>query len=299
MKRQYYIFSLLAIVACSSNLNSDQQQKVSLDDYWFQGKAELTSYSLQQARYGEIHEGEAVLIFVTEDFSKKKNVKLDNPSKNPDDRLPVLKMNMSRKFWTGLYPYSMMLSTFTPYEQPQNGVTKLTATSQEWCGHTFTQLEKKSNKYTVELYSYFESEGDQRLSLDKVVLEDEIWNMIRITPELLPTGDFEIIPGMLFQRLRHIPIKQTKAQASLSQHDSLSTYRISIPEFDRTISINFMQEAPHEIIGWEEEYVSGFGSEAKTMTTKAVMKKRIITDYWTKNSIADSTFRKQLDLKLY
>jgi len=33
-------------------------------DYWYTGEAELTSYELKQSRYGEIHEGHAVLIFV-------------------------------------------------------------------------------------------------------------------------------------------------------------------------------------------------------------------------------------------
>jgi len=62
--------------------------------YWYQGKAEITSYELEQARYGEIHKGSAVLVFVTEDFSKNKQVKLDNPSANPKDAIPVLKLNL-------------------------------------------------------------------------------------------------------------------------------------------------------------------------------------------------------------
>ena len=45
--------------------------------YWNQGKAELARYELQQVRYGEIHQGDAVLIFVTEDFLKDKQVKYD------------------------------------------------------------------------------------------------------------------------------------------------------------------------------------------------------------------------------
>ncbi len=58
--------------------------------YWFQGKAELTSYDLQQARYGELHLGQAVLIFVTEDLSRQKQVKLDNPDAAPaGDRVPA------------------------------------------------------------------------------------------------------------------------------------------------------------------------------------------------------------------
>ena len=36
------------------------------NDYWYRGEAELNSYTLEQARYGEIHKGEAVLVFVTE-----------------------------------------------------------------------------------------------------------------------------------------------------------------------------------------------------------------------------------------
>ena len=48
--------------------------------YWNSGRAEITSYKLEQARYGELHSGYSVLVFVTEDFSKKKQVKLDRPA---------------------------------------------------------------------------------------------------------------------------------------------------------------------------------------------------------------------------
>ena len=41
------------------------------DNYWHAGKAELNSYNLTQSRYGEARAGKAVLIFVTEDVSKK------------------------------------------------------------------------------------------------------------------------------------------------------------------------------------------------------------------------------------
>ena len=64
--------------------------------YWFQGKAELTSYTLSQARYGELHPGEAILIFVTEDFSRKKQVKLDDPAAAGADKVPVLKLNFEK-----------------------------------------------------------------------------------------------------------------------------------------------------------------------------------------------------------
>ena len=39
------------------------------DTYWYQGLAELSRYDLKQSRYGQVRQGEAVLVYVTEDFS--------------------------------------------------------------------------------------------------------------------------------------------------------------------------------------------------------------------------------------
>ncbi|MBK6893010.1 MAG: hypothetical protein IPH00_07720 [Flavobacteriales bacterium] len=44
--------------------------------YWHQGKAELSHYALTQARYGELRDGNAVLVFVTEDVLDSAQVKM-------------------------------------------------------------------------------------------------------------------------------------------------------------------------------------------------------------------------------
>ena len=46
--------------------------------YWFGGKAELNTYRLEQAHYGATFPGEAVLVFVTEDFRVDKQVKSES-----------------------------------------------------------------------------------------------------------------------------------------------------------------------------------------------------------------------------
>ena len=46
-------------------------------DYWYAGKAEISSYKLEQARYGELRDGTAALILVTEDFLPELQVKAD------------------------------------------------------------------------------------------------------------------------------------------------------------------------------------------------------------------------------
>jgi len=120
----------------SSHKDLSAKQK----EYWYAGEAEITSYKLTQARYGEIHSGHAVLIFVTEPFSTKTWTKADQPTATD---VSVMKLNFTKKFNTGIYPYSMMTSTFLPVDGAVNSL-KITSSSQEWCGHTYMEMKNKS-----------------------------------------------------------------------------------------------------------------------------------------------------------
>ncbi len=293
-------FSLL--IACgfsnkSSIENSKDTKADGFNDYWYQGKAELTSYKLEQARYGEIHDGTAVLVFVTEDFSKKKQVKLDYPSRAGDDAVKVLKLNATRKFNTGIYPYSTMESVFTPVERTKSPKTiKVTASSQEWCGHSFSQLNLSKDSYKAQLNSYFESEGDQEENIPAVLLENELWNLVRINPELLPQGEITILPSLIFQRLKHVELKAIKATAKTIKEGSNSVFILNYPSINRELRITFTTEFPHQINGWEDSYKSGWGASAKILKTKATKMKSILSPYWSKNSVADSYLREELGL---
>ena len=182
--------------------------------YWYQGLAEITSYDLEQARYGELHPGEAVLVFVTEPFLEAEQVKADDP--NADGAVTVMKMNATRKFLTGVYPYSMMTSVFTPVQRAQHGPTlKVTTSSQEWCGHTFTQLNRIAEGYRLQLFSYFEGEGNQDRTLG-APLEDGLWTLLRLNPDALPTGDLTLVPGTIYQRLSHLDLQPHAATATLT-----------------------------------------------------------------------------------
>jgi hypothetical protein len=263
-------------------------------DYWYQGKAEITSYELKQARYGEIRDGHAVLVFVTEPFSRKKQVKLDNPSTAGSDKVSVMKLNFTRKFLTGIYPYSIMQSTFTPVQLDQYANSlKSTLSVQEWCGQVFGQLNKAGNHFRYQGFSYFESEGDVERELDLVALEDELWARIRINPESLPTGLVELIPGMAFGRLTHRDLKAEKAEASLEKGEEEFVYTLNYTTLKRRLSIRFSSQFPYEILGWEETYPD-FG---KMMTTTAVKKASLLTDYWTRNGNDDLHLRKELGLE--
>ncbi|MEO1514197.1 MAG: hypothetical protein AAFV95_04270 [Bacteroidota bacterium] len=268
----------------------------SFKEYWYNGKAEINSYRLEQARYGEMRQGEAVLIFVTEPFSRSKQVKLDNGSANPKDNVSVLKCNATRNFITGIYPYSTMQSIFTPVELKQYPNSLKTATSlQEWCGHTYLQLNLDNNKYKVSGHSYFESEGDEAYKLPKAMLEDEVFNRIRINPKSLPTGSVDMIPSTLFTRLKHTPFQSFPANASMKEEDKeMMVYTVDYPKLRRQLKVRFNKDFPHDILSWEETYPSGYGGAL--MTTKATRKEKTMLDYWQKNSTADENWRIKLRL---
>lgn len=264
--------------------------------YWYQGKAELTSYDLKQARYGEVHDGRAVLIFVTEPFSKSKQVKVNDASAAGDDAANVLKLNLTRKFNTGIYPYSMMTSIFTPIDrQVLPHTLKVTTSVQEWCGHVFMQFNKTEAGYRTQRFSYFESESDSRGTLPDVILEDEVWTTIRLNPDDLPTGTFQMVPGTQFLRLSHATMRPYEVEATLEPtSDSLMTYTLEYPALERSLSIRFRADFPYEIEGWTDTHPSGFGPDAKTLTTEATRRKRTMQPYWQQNSTADEPLRKKL-----
>lgn len=255
--------------------------------YWYASEAEISSYKLEQARYGEIREGKAVLIYVTEDFLPEKQVKANG--KNPEN-IPVLKLNATKNFITGIYPYSIMQSTFYPVHNNQHAL-KVSASIQEWCGHVYTQLNNK-DFFEINSHSYFESEADEHFKLEKAILENELWTQLRIQPQSLPTGNLDIIPSFEFTRLRHVAIKPYQAKASLSD----SIYNIEYPDLNRKLTIKFNPNFPYEIMEWEESFKSGFSNNTKVLTTKATKLKTIKSAYWQKNSNEDKILRETLQL---
>ena len=301
--RTVFISLSLFLAFCSLGYPSDEISNTdhkTFGDYWYQGKAEITSYEMEQARDGEIRKGHAVLIFVTEDFSKSKQVKLDNPQKDPEDAVKILKLNFVRKFITGIYPYSIMTSVFTPVELSSHPNTlKLSFSSQEWCGNVHTQANHKKNRYEFNSYSYFESEGDAKFELEDAILEDELWTRIRISPDRLPVGNIKIIPSLLSSRLKHFELKVENAFAEkvvIDKKRDLVSYRVNYKNLDRKIQINFINRFPYEIVEWSEEYKSGFGTNPKLLKTKGVKSKTLIIDYWNKNDIEDEDLRKVLGI---
>ena len=271
----------------SKNMELKPAKMLSEDfkSYWYTGNAELTSFKLKQARYGEMRDGHAVLIYVTEDFLPEKQVKADRPN---SESISVLKLNSVKKFNTGIYPYSIMQSSFFPVDNNQHAL-KVSSSIQEWCGHVYSQINNRDS-FEVMSHSYFEGEADDEFSFDKTNLENEVWNQLRIDPTSLPDGEIEMVPSLEFLRMKHLPIKAYKAQATLNE----GQYEINYYDISRTLTIIFNDQFPYDILRWEETFLSGFGDSARKMTTSAERMRTLNLPYWQLNSNANEVLQDSL-----
>ena len=284
------------VVAKEQSKKTSVKLSPEFKSYWFDGTAELTSFTLEQARYGEIRMGTAVAVFVSEDFSKSKLVKLDHPNEHPNDKVKVLKFNMNKQFKTGIYDYALMQSVFTPfdYDNYPNSL-RVTTSNIEWCGQFLTRAELEGDSiYRVRYNSYFEGEENAEILLKKNLLEDEIWNQIRMGPERLPQGVFEIIPGILTQELVHHELKVEEATGTILHGGETNTYELNYTSIPRKLVITYEARFPYKILGWEETFqtVEGWGMESKLMTTKATKISDTKLDYWERKYLKDEMLRK-------
>ena len=290
---KFVVLSLLFLlfVACKkAHSPVPENDQMAFDAYWYQNMAEVSSYDLHQSRYGSNFKGTAILQFVTEDFSKSKFVKLDEPEKYKSDVTRVLKFNMNKEFVTGIYKYNMMNSVYTPVDHEQFPHSlKLTAGVQDWCGQSFLQTIWKGNRYEVEQFSYFEKNGDSKYSLVNTWLEDEMWNKIRVAPNELPLGEVKMIASAFYLRLTNKPNKVYTAQTAVSTSADHYTYTIHYPELSRTMAIDFEISFPHKILGWKETY--GINE-----VTTGTLRTTLMTDYWNHNHEVDESLRDSLQL---
>lgn len=259
---------------------------------YFSGQAEIATYDVKKARYQGIHPGETVLIFVTEPFSTKNQVKADRPT--PENSVKVLKMNRIDRFTTGIYDYSQFTSVFTPYEEYEAKFPlKITMGSQDWCGQSFSQLNNRGG-FHFDQKSYFESEGDTVLQMDYVLPEDNIMNLLRISKNELPVGEFNIFPSISYLRNSHQEIKNYQAMGSISTTEDGFVYNYEIAELKRSVSIYVTTENQNRITKWEETFPTVFDGVLRTSTYE--LKGVEVLPYWKLNKPGDAALRKDLEL---
>jgi hypothetical protein len=144
------------------------------DPLWDDGQAEVASYRAVERRYGELREGTATLIVVSERFDADALVKDDGPVR-ARHTLGVMKLNHSLTIPTGVYTYQQMASAFLARGDAR--AVKLTVGSQEWCGVTHKRLVVRNGRATLHGSSYFGGEAERAFDVpldDRTVFYDAL-----------------------------------------------------------------------------------------------------------------------------
>ena len=300
--------SLLLVLLCTGAALAQRQNpplpdptSEQIKNYWYPKGAELSRFELAQSRYGEIHRGDAVLVFVTESLNPALQVKAERPQ---SVSVPVLKLNATRKFFTGIYPYSVMTSVFAPIDTARYPLPlKLSFSSQEWCGHVYAQLNLRQGIYEGAQHSYFEKEADRQFSLDGILSEDALWTLIRISPSRLPLGRTRLLPGLFYSRVSHQPVAPEKATTELEPADSLSSegnplvaYIVRFERSRRVLKILFERDFPHRIQSWEDSSPTPARFGGQHLVTRAQRTHTLMIDYWNRHHNQDRRLLTKLGL---
>jgi hypothetical protein len=199
------------------------QDRPQFDQHWYDGKAELDGYRLVISRYGENRDGTAVMIFVTEPFSKSMHVKLNDANANPADTFTAMKLNLVRDFQTGTYDYNTMVSVFVDAESMEPA--KISFSSEEWCGHVYSEMIFKPNEIKGTYASYFEGESGP-IALGRPrngVTEDVLFILLRgLRGDFLPAGKAQTVPylpGVLYARLSPQPLEWSQASIARARNN--------------------------------------------------------------------------------
>ena len=124
--------------------------------------------------------------------------------------------------------------------------------------------------------------------------EDEIFNLIRLNPDLVPTGHLKLIPSLIFNRFTHVPLEAESAVISKRKIGAnQGEIEVIYEEIGRKFLVRYMDAFPFEIMYWQETQTT---KEGKEEVTSAVRKSVQMLDYWRKNGVQDESIRKSLGL---
>ena len=209
---------------------------------WGDGMAELTSYDLKYPRYGAPRQGTAVSIFVSETFANSLRVKSDPGVRDKKDEFPVMKLNLVEDFRTGIYDYNLMLQSFVALEamngRPPGVMTKVTWSSQEWCGNLFKEALLDRDVIRVSSHSYFDGEGDQVMSEPSpaaaVMSEDALMLWARgMAWPVVKAGDTREVPALLamqVSRFKKGPMEWGKVVLSRTSSGEVDVFRAKLSD---------------------------------------------------------------------
>lgn len=300
------VMGFVCFVVCFSSSRTSAGPSPSFWEHWGDGQAEVSAYDLTMPRYGELRQGTTISVVVTEPFSDSARVKAD-PGRHPAaDEHQVIKLNLMSDFQTGVYDYHTMTSAFVLLEdrgaRTAGTTTKVSFSSQEWCGQVWHQLRFDHEGIREQFHSYFDGEGDGARTLPNLprgLSEDALWLWARglaapFVPLTPGTVRVPFLPSLLSTRLQHRVLEWQEVTLAMSSTTETifvpaGTFKVrrrTATSSDGVRRTFFVEEAaPHRVVLYED-----------SLGGRAALRGAERMKYWERNGQGDQQLLQGLGL---
>jgi len=202
---------------------------------WDDGLSEMSYYNATDTIYGTTRRYFRVMLLNREWLDRTQRVKATPPPAADDasaatsranraEAIGVFKLNIIEEIPTENYNYRHMVTVFL--NRASLRPEKLAASSQEWCGTTFKQLQWLPDALKVRGFSYLEGEADREWTLPAEPIlypHEALCVLVRAAAASQTDMQLSILPPM---RSNHMP-EPTPSESRLNV--SAETRRVRVP----------------------------------------------------------------------
>lgn len=247
------------------------QENWKSDPIWYDGLVEKATYDAQRVIYGHTRTYEAILFTNKEQHDTATLTKSDQST----DTVEVFKHNHLEVVPTPNYDYKF--ATTTHLQTDTLDLTRLDASSQEYCGTSFKQYLRQPDGSSFEYFafSYFPEEGRVTAQVDRadvqIVPEDALPLYVRDFPFDNPQDQrIALLPTQKSNRhVAHKPINATLRYAG-EEGDS---HKVELVVDDAVRGTYWLaKDRQHLMTRYE-------GADGTKLTLKSLDR----VDYWTRN----------------
>ena len=225
----------------------NQETNSVFQTYWKKQEVEITEFILKQ---DSLIIGNANMSYRLKDFGKDQ----------PNGTIHSLSSNFTQKISQGNYNYSdnsMVLIPLNSLLYPH--ALSIISSSQSNDGTDYLSFQPEPKSYLFVGRNSTIPEKEIRAITEKGNLEDEIWAKIRMNPDALPQGEFEMIPSLGYFNKIHEKPSADEVKAELKDFTEarfgtkkLKIYSLDYPELKRKLEIIFEANFPFQIVEFRE-----------------------------------------------
>jgi hypothetical protein len=227
----------------NATVQVNQETNRIFQKYWKNRGVENVKFILKQ---DSVIIGEATLSYTSRDFGK------DHPS----GIIPSLSTNFTKRINQENYHYSEITTTVTPLNTPvYPHAVAITSSTQSNDISDFSSFQPQPKSYLFSSRNSQNPEKETQNISEKIHLEDEIWAKIRMNPDALPQGEFEMIPSLGYWNKTHESPNPQEVRAALKSvegNPKLKIYSFDYVDLKRKFDIIFEVNFPFQIIEFKE-----------------------------------------------